>query len=138
MLLFTAMIYASCTENNRDPKAEVEHAVEEFRETMLAPDQSKFEALTSPILTYGHSNGLVEDRETCIASMVTGKFKFLSVELSEQTIALEGKTAVVRHIFYAHTHDEGKEAGEVRLKVLQIWHEEGGDWHLLARQAVKI
>ena len=140
MLIFTAIVQMSCTgnsNNSSDPKAEVEQAVEEFRQTMLAPDQAKFEALTSPVLTYGHSNGLVEDRETCIASMVSGKFKFLSLELTEQTIALEGETAIVRHLFYAHTHDEGKDPGEARLKVLQVWHKDGDNWRLLARQAVK-
>jgi len=119
------------------PAVEVAQAVELFNKTMVKPDQAVFEQLTSPILTYGHSNGLIEDQKTCIASMVTGKFKFLSIDLSEQRILIEGNTAIVRHVFFAHTHDAGKEPGTVKLKVLQVWQKTGGTWRLLARQAVK-
>jgi len=115
----------------------VEEAVEVFRQTMLHPNQTKFEELTSAKLSYGHSSGLIEDQETCIASMVSGKFKFLRIDLINQTIDVEGNTAIVRHEFNADTHDEGKEAGTVKLKVLQVWHKLDNHWRLLARQAVK-
>lgn len=140
MLITCMMMVAGCNENEHGPNdvADVEAAVELFRQTMVAPDESVFYKLTSPELTYGHSNGLIEDRETCIASMVTGKYKFLSLELSEQTVALSGNTAIVRHRFFAHTHDEGKEPGTVTLHVLQVWQQGDEGWQLLARQAVKI
>src|SRR5690606_10116659 len=99
---------------------------------------SVFYQLTSPALTYGHSSGLIEDRDTCIASMVSGKYVFLSLELSEQTVDISGKTAIVRHRFFAHTHDEGKEPGTVTLHVLQVWQKGDDGWQLLARQAVRI
>lgn len=120
-----------------DEKA-VAEAVEKFRKTMVDPDKATFEKLTSTELTYGHSNGLVEDRKTCIESMLTGKFNFNSLELTEQTIKIVDKTAIVRHAFFAHTHDAGKEPGTVKLKVLQVWQKEKGQWVLLARQAVRL
>lgn len=120
-----------------DEKA-VASAVELFRKTMVDPDGKVFQGLTSESLSYGHSNGLVEDKKTCIESMVTGKYNFESLELTEQTIKLSNNTAIVRHTFFAHTHDAGKDPGTVKLKVLQIWQKENGKWLLLARQAVKI
>jgi len=129
----------SCSQQNEPATvAEVEAAVERFRQTMVEPDEATFYRLTSPKLTYGHSSGLVEDRQTCIASMVTGKYKFLSLELSGQQIEISGNTAIVRHRFFAHTHDSGKEPGTVTLHVLQIWQRADEGWQLLARQAVKI
>ena len=120
-----------------DEKA-VASAVELFRKTMVDPDGKVFNGLISESLSYGHSNGLVEDKKTCIESMVTGKFNFESLELTEQTIKIVDKTAIVRHTFFAHTHDAGKDPGTVKLKVLQIWQKENGNWLLLARQAVRI
>ena len=118
--------------------AGVEAAVEKFRQTMLNPDQATFEQLTLPQLTYGHSSGFIEDRETCIASMVTGKFKFLTLTFSEQTVELSGNTAIVRHRMYADTHDQGQEPGIASLHVMQVWQHSADGWQLLARQAVKI
>src|SRR5690606_16747551 len=102
------------------------------------PGQEALEALFEESLTYGHSNGLIEDRTTCIASMVTGKFNFTSLEFSEQSIDVVGNTAVVRHVMFAHTADAGKEPGTVRLHVLQVWVHKDGKWQLIARQAVRI
>ncbi|MGK9125827.1 nuclear transport factor 2 family protein [Olivibacter sp. SA151] len=138
-LIISAMVLMSCSNKARQSnQLAVKEAVEDFRQTMLHPDQSKFEALTSPLLTYGHSSGLIEDRETCIASMVNGKFKFLQIDLTEEKIDIEDKTAIVRHHFFARTHDAGKSPGTVNLKVLQVWHLHEGHWRLLARQAVRI
>ncbi len=140
LMIIGAMTVAGCkgTEDEAKMVAEVETAAERFRQTMVEPDESLFYELTSPQLTYGHSSGLIEDRETCIASMVTGKYKFLSLELSEQTVAVSGQTAIVRHRFFAHTHDEGKEPGTVTLHVLQVWQKGNEGWQLLARQAVRL
>lgn len=112
--------------------------MEQFREALLKPDQAMLEQLTAPQLTYGHSSGLIEDRKTCIASMVTGKFKFVTLDFSEQTVELSGNTAIVRHRMYADTHDEGKDPGTASLHVLQVWQHTANGWQLLARQAVKI
>ncbi len=122
---------------NKEEK-KVADAVEKFRKTMVDPYQKTFEALTSEHLSYGHSSGLIEDRKIAIESMVSGKFNFTSLDLTEQTVQVVGKTAWVRHTFFAHTHDAGKEAGTVKLKVLMIWVKQKGDWILLARQAVKV
>jgi len=140
-MIIIATMSLGCNSHSTDEHQQVkavEEAVETFRQTMLQPDQLTFEALTSPALSYGHSNGLIEDRATCIASMVDGKFKFNSIELTNQTVEVEDNTAIVRHQFFASTQDEGKAPGTVTLKVLQVWHFHGGHWRLLARQAVKI
>lgn len=140
LLTISIMMMTGCneSENESTAVAEVEAAVELFRQTMVEPDESVFYKLTSPKLTYGHSSGLVEDRDACVAAIVSGKNKFLSLELSDQTVDLSGNTAIVRHRFFAHTHDEGKEPGTVTLHVLQVWQKSSEGWQLLARQAVRI
>jgi len=148
LLLALAALSFGCSQNttgdnprHEDPAAytnEVNEAVELFRQALVDPDASVLEKLTAETLTYGHSNGLIEDRKTCIESMISGKFNFESVELSEQTVDVSGNTAIVRHILFGKTHDAGKEPGTAHLKVLQVWQKQNGNWVLLARQAVKI
>lgn len=135
ILIFMSVTYSIA--QNKEEKA-VAFAVELFRKTMVDPDQATFDRLVSKLLSYGHSNGLIEDKPACIASMVNGKFNFETLELSDQTIEVVDNTAIVRHTFFAHTHDEGKEPTTVKLKVLMIWLKQKGQWRLLARQAVRI
>lgn len=141
VLLIASGMCLSCNQVRDEKPSDQEAvavAVESFRRVMLSPGQEALEALFEESLTYGHSNGLIEDRTTCIASMVTGKFNFTSLEFSEQSIDVVGNTAVVRHVMFAHTADAGKEPGTVRLHVLQVWVHKDGKWQLIARQAVRI
>jgi ketosteroid isomerase-like protein len=61
----------------------------------------------------------------------------VTIDLSEQTISISEKVAIVRHTLNAKTNDGGKPA-EVHLKVLVIWQKGKSGWKLLARQAIKI
>jgi ketosteroid isomerase-like protein len=140
LLALTVMTF-SCNSSNESTAADpagVEEAVENFRQVMVDPDEEKLRQLTSDQLTYGHSNGVIEDQNTCIESMVSGKFNFLNVNLSEQTIDMSGNTAIVRHILNGDTHDAGKDPGKAHIKVMQVWQNQAGQWKLLARQAVKV
>ena len=116
---------------------EVAHQVEALREALLTPNQATLEDLTFESLTYGHSSGVIEDQDTFIQTLVSGKSAFSEIELSDQTINIQGSTAIVRHTFFAHTADEGKEPGTVTIKVLTVWQKDGGKLRLLARQAVR-
>lgn len=111
-------------------------AIQMLNNAMVDADRIRLDALVSSALSYGHSSGLIEDKQAFIEKIVSGKSDFVSIILSEQTINVQGKTAIVRHILKAQTNDGGK-PGEVQIKILQIWQKEGKSWKLLARQAVK-
>jgi len=111
-------------------------AVEQLRKAMVDADKTTLEKLTADRLSYGHSSGAVDDKKTFIVKIVNGQSDFVSINVSEQTFSISGKTAIVRHVLKAITNDNGK-PGEVNLRVLLIWQKQGGQWKLLARQAVK-
>ncbi|MFT3681458.1 MAG: nuclear transport factor 2 family protein [Ferruginibacter sp.] len=110
--------------------------VEQLRKAMVDGDSATLAALADDQLSYGHSSGHVDDKATFVNKIVSGKSDFVSIELSDQTITISGKVAVVRHKLDAVTNDKGK-PGEVHLLVLLIWQKENKEWKLLARQAVK-
>lgn len=112
-------------------------ATEQLRVAMIDANPAALEALTAAQLSYGHSSGHVDDKKTFVEKIVSGKSDFVTMELAEQTISVSGKVAIVRHILNATTNDGGK-PGEVHLKVMLVWQKSGGQWKLLARQAVKI
>lgn len=112
-------------------------ATELLRKAMIEADKPVLENSVSDKLSYGHSSGAIDDKTTFVNKIVSDKSDFVSIDLSEQTISISGKTAIVRHILKAKTNDGGK-PGEVHLRILLVWQKESGKWKLLARQAVKM
>lgn len=121
---------------SKDEK-EVAAAVTQLRQAMLDANKPALEALTGASLTYGHSNGRIENQAAFVDYLVSGKGDFVTMELSDQTILLTGNTAIVRHTLIADTNDGGK-PGKVNLYVMLVWNKSGKQWKLIGRQAVKI
>jgi hypothetical protein len=113
-------------------------AVSHLNQAMIDGNQIMLDQLTSDKLSYGHSSGLVEDKDAFITAIVDGVFGFTSIDLTEQTIVISRDVAIVRHKFSAGTDNKGQTPGTVKLAVMQIWQKEKGKWLLLARQATKI
>lgn len=116
---------------------EVAAAVLKLREAMVSADKAALESLTAPTLTYGHSNGRIENRAEFVDYLVSGKGDFVTIDLSNQTIIMNGNTAIVRHTLQGDTADGGK-PGKVNLHVMLVWTKSGKQWKLIARQAVKV
>ena len=114
----------------------VANAVEQLRNAIVNADSVMLDQLTMDALSYGQSGGHVDDKKEFVQKLASGKSDFVSINFSEQTITVSGKTAVVRHKLNAFTNDNGK-PGEVHLLVLLVWQKNDGKWKLLARQAVK-
>lgn len=124
--------------SHADPEAPVKARVDAFIAALLKPDRATLESLTSPDLSYGHSNGRIENREQFVRNMLGGGSRFLSIELTDETVKVVADTALVRHVLFAHTHDTGREPGTIRIGILLVWRRERGEWLLLARQAFRL
>lgn len=111
--------------------------VERLRLAMISGNRSELQQLTSEKLSYGHSSGHIDNQAEFVEKIASGKSDFVTIELSEQTVSVSRKTAIVRHILKATTNDGGK-AGEVQLRVLLVWQKQRRNWKLLARQALKM
>lgn len=136
LLLVTGNLMAT-DPTKKDEKQAVEQAVEKLRKGIIDADQAALEAITSDRLTYGHSNGLMEDKAAFIKALVTKESDFVTIDLADQTISIVDNTAWVRHKLAGTTNNKNV-AGKVSLSVLLVWVKQKGDWKLLARQAVKI
>ena len=112
----------------------VAQAVEALTRAMLTPDRAKLEALTHDALSYGHSAGRIENKAQFIGNLVERANPFGEINISEQTIAVVGDDAIVRHNFTGNTTGGGR-VTPVRIGILQVWKKGGSDWRLFARQA---
>jgi hypothetical protein len=116
----------------------VADAVQQLNQAMVDGNHITLDQLTAQQLSYGHSTGLIEDKNAYITAIVDGTSGFISIDLTDQTIAVSDNVAIVRHKFQADTDNKGQQPGTVKLSVLQIWQKQKGKWLLLARQATKI
>ncbi|MCE6992149.1 nuclear transport factor 2 family protein [Dyadobacter sp. CY323] len=136
--IITFLMISQMTMAQSKEESEVAKAVEELKALLVEPAQKGLEAISAKELSYGHSNGLVEDQKTFVESLMSKKYDFVTMDLTEQTIKIVGNAAIVRHILTAKTDDAGKGPGTANIKVLQVWQKQGNKWVLIARQAVKI
>jgi hypothetical protein len=135
LLLSFALLVTIVAFSQDKKEKEVASAVEQLRVAMVDADSVTLMKITSDKLSYGHSGGHVEGQQEFVHKIVTGQSDFVTMELTEQTITVFDKTAIVRHNLSAKTNDNGK-PGEVHLKVLLVWQLQHGKWVLIARQAV--
>src|SRR5262245_45384162 len=78
-------------------EASVAKASEELRVAMVNGDRAELDRLAAEQLSYGHSGGHIDDKKEFVEKIASGKSDFVTIDISEQTISISGKTAIVRH-----------------------------------------
>lgn len=135
LLLFSCM---TCfIHGQAKPEQEVISAFDFLIKALESGEREALEKITSSALSYGHSNGRVENRSEFVEALSSKQSDFISINVSNQIVSVSGKNAIVRHRLDAVTKDKGV-SGEAHLNVMLVFRKEKGKWKLLARQAAKI
>jgi ketosteroid isomerase-like protein len=113
--------------------------VEAFRAAQVAADAKAFDALCAAELSYGHSDGRVEDKAAFIAGATSGKSKWLSLKYQDPKIRVVGTAAVVRFHWLGEQEAvaDGKKSS-TNLHILMNWQKQGADWKLLSRASTRL
>ena len=130
--MFTTAAFAQ----TKDEK-EVADAVEFMRKAMISGNKADLEKVACENLSYGHSSVKIQNADEFVEAIVNKSSVFVTIALTNQTIKVVDKTAIVRHILTAQTNDGGK-PGNVNLGIMLVFIKEHGNWKLLARQAYKL
>lgn len=134
--LLLAGSLVSATAQTKDEKA-VASATSLLVKALESGVRADLEGIASDQLSYGHSNGLIEDRAAFVEAIASGKSDFVKIDISNQTVAVSGKTAIVRHRLDGVTSNSGT-PGEIHLNILLVFRKENGGWKLYARQAARV
>ncbi len=146
LLAISVFTIAACTqppaqkEDTGDPAEQVdlEKRVNDFTAATKSGSLDSLNDLTADVLSYGHSNGDIQTKRGFVDSLATKNWKFLELNITDQTIDVHGNTAIVRQKLFG-VHQKGKtEPGKVALGVLMVWKKEEGKWVVYARQAFKL
>jgi ketosteroid isomerase-like protein len=118
-------------------EAAVKQNVEALREALLKADKAQLERLSADQLSYGHSDGRVQNKPEFIDGVMTRKATVKSINFPDLKIAVAGDAAIARHLYESESETDGK-PNSVRIGTLQVWQKQGGIWKLLARQGYKL
>lgn len=136
ILFVVAALACSGAWANAADETAVDDAMNRLSAAMIAGDAQKMKDLTADTLTYGHSNGRVQDQSAFIDTIASGQTRYKRIDLSNTVTTVTGDNAVVRDHFSGTTESAGKLA-EVDFDVLLVWQKQNGAWKLLARQGYK-
>ena len=118
-------------------EAAVANVVDALYGAMVDKDQAVLENLTADQLNYGHSSGLVENKQQFLDAVMNGPFDYLFIQKEEPSIIVSGKVALARHIFVTSALNNGLPV-EVRIGNLITFQKQKGQWKILGRQAYKL
>lgn len=134
-LMFSLLVYTCATAQK--PDKEIASSIESLNKAMISPDQSTLEKLTADDLSYGHSTGLVQNKQEFIKDVVSGPVKFFQIENANQVITVSDNTATVRNICSIKGTRDGAPL-DLKIGILMIWVKKADGWKLLARQGYKL
>jgi len=135
----TLLISFGTNASAQQTEAGVAKAMDTLNAAIKSADPQQLDKIAIPDLTYGHSNGRLEDKAQFIDALVQKRSVFKTIDISKQTIHMQGDTAVVRNHVSADT-DPGAKGTivHVEIDVIYVWRFVGGEWKLIARQAYKL
>lgn len=110
--------------------------LKEFHQALVAGNTVSINQQTDKALSYGHSNGWVENKNDLIKNLETGYIDYADYREDSVQVVINGTLAHARFVADINARLNGTSAA-FHLKVLEVWVKKGKRWVLFARQAVK-
>jgi ketosteroid isomerase-like protein len=111
-------------------------ALDAWKEAMVKKDKAALEKIFHPDLSYAHSSAMVETKAQAVPHIAEG-LGWESIELSETTVRMQGKVAIVNGKVDMAQRNKDKPTSMSRLIQLSVWVKGPQGWQMIARQAVR-
>ena len=107
-------------------------------DSLMENNNSKILELFSDDVSFGHSNGWIQNKDDFKKDFESGKVKYQSVKQTElKELKIKNKYANIRRIIAVKGLYKN-ETFEMKLSVLEFWIQQKGIWTVWSRQSVKI
>lgn len=133
-LLASLLVHAQ----SKDEKALVERSYLLSHTVFGSKDSLTLEDIFAREATYGHSHGNLQTREQAIAGISRNKSVYTDTAVSNMQVIVEGKTAIVRHLFKAKETSKDGKVTPLNFTMMLVWIKQSGKWRLMGRQAVSL
>lgn len=107
-------------------------------DSLMENNDSKILELFSDDVSFGHSNGWIQNKEDFKKDFESGKVKYQSVKQTElKEFKIKNKFTNIRRIVAVQGLYKN-ETFEMKLSVLEFWIQQKGIWKLWSRQSVSL
>ena len=107
-------------------------------DSLMENNNSKILDLFSDDVSFGHSNGWIQNKDDFKTDFESGKVKYQSVKQTElKEFKIKNKFANIRRIIAVKGLYKN-ETFEMKLSVLEFWIQQKGIWKLWSRQSVSL
>ena len=107
-------------------------------DSLMENNNSKILELFSDDVSFGHSNGWLQNKDDFKKDFESGKVKYQSVKQTElKELKIKNKFANIRRIIAVKGLHKN-EIFEMKLSVLEFWIQQKGIWKLWSRQSVSL
>lgn len=125
------------TREESEKEAQLSQACHSLDSALVKADTAGLKTLLHRQLSLGHSNGLIEDKNTLLQHLSSGYLKYNRIdEQGYSEISFAGDAAWIRRQLEVDGALEGT-AFQIKLHVLEVWLWEKGQWKLWCRQSAK-
>jgi ketosteroid isomerase-like protein len=133
--LFAFLLIFSCVQGNAQKKeTDVLQRLKGFHQA-LANVGAKVESYIDDRLTYGHSNGWVENKKEFLSNL-GNRIVYHSITEDSINVRVNGNVAHARFVAVIVVSLDGKQ-NQYRLRILEVWIKNKKTWKLFARQAIR-
>lgn len=117
--------------------AGLKDAMQQLDKALLQKDEKALQTVLHKEVSYGHSNGWIQNKNDILNDFTSGKLIYNKLENNSSAIvAISKKYATVK----TNTNAEGVVNGtafNLRLHIMQFWIKTKKGWQLIARQSAK-
>lgn len=136
LFLAISLFFLAFTSVAQTDEEKLTVTLKEFHQALVQKNTVSINQQTDKALSYGHSNGWVENKTAMLKNLETGYISYQSFTEDSIEVVLNGNMANVRFVASIGATLNGK-SSVFHLKVLEVWVKKGKRWVLFARQAVK-
>lgn len=136
--LLIVLVSTLATGQNKEEIAALANTRSLQKAVFDSKDSAILVELFSEKLSYGHSNGRVEDRDEAIRGIVGNKSTYADLVIEPIKVWVSGEIAITRHTMTANEKSADGKINPIKLHILMVWTKEKKDWKLVTRQAVRV
>lgn len=122
-------------------RADAEKAIKEQDakriEALLKADASALETILAKDLTYTHSNGKVDTKESLLEGLKAGTIKYLGVTLADPKYQVYGNTVIVTGLADIKVQSGPNEMA-FKARFIEIWTRQRNEWRFAAWQTTRL
>lgn len=116
----------------------LKEAMNQLNQALIQKKETDLLAVLHTNLSFGHSNGWVQNKNDVLNDLKTGKLTYRIMDNNQTAILqIHKKWATVK----THTRAEGEINGtpfQLNLHIMQVWLKTKKGWQLIARQSTKL